>query len=410
MGIWGVRLYQNDVALDTKEEYIQLLRGGNSDEEALKKVVDKNKEIINDEIDGPVFWLALAETMWKMGRLTEEVKQKALKVIEDGEDIKNWKELAEFPEQIKTRQNELNRIKEKLNKEMPKARKLKKEVGFNCGWKNGDVYAYQITEKDTEHKEFIGRYILFRKVDDENFDKHIILPIVYASITENNVLPQTQEDLEKLGDIIYINQGNVFATYRIILDYTSKKAMHKNLIYIGNFQNIKNPVNEYEIVFPDVIKNYQLLITKYTYLLIESYLKNGTSIKMKDTVYKSLYHYTDSRIRMFSKLKEYKKILGITREKTERIIDDDLAFIAMQDGLADGGVVTTYIEGLRPTRENKKEASKRIDKIEQMIKDGDYKNKEEKIEYLEKVRNKVLNHDEAREWEKAFERYYGKKK
>lgn len=77
----------------------------------------------------------------------------------------------------------------------------------------------------------------------------------------------------------------------------------------------------------------------------------------------------------------------------------------MQDGLADGGVVTTYVEGMRPTNENKKEASRRIDKIEQMIKDGEYNNKEEKIEYLEKVRNKVLNHDEAREWEKVFEKF-----
>lgn len=37
MGIWGIRLYQNDIALDTKEEYIQLLRDGNSEDEALKK-------------------------------------------------------------------------------------------------------------------------------------------------------------------------------------------------------------------------------------------------------------------------------------------------------------------------------------------------------------------------------------
>lgn len=409
MGIWGVRLYQNDVALDTKEEYIQLLRGGNSDEEALKKVVDKNKEIINDEIDGPVFWLALAETMWKMGRLTEEVKQKALKVIEDGEDIKNWKELAEFPEQIKTRQNELNRIKEKLNKEMPKARKLKKEVGFNCGWKNGDVYAYQITEKDTKHKEFIGRYLLFRKIGETQY-QNCILPIVYTYITKVSYLPDEEKKIEEMGIIIHRNFGNVLADYELELQYTSKQAMHKNLIYLGNFENLEKPNNEYFEVMKQQQNYYNSLWTKYTYEIIDDFIKYGTNLDMKEIQYTSLKTIENSVVRMFSKLKEYKKILGITREKTERIIDDDLAFIAMQDGLADGGVVTTYIEGLRPTRENKKEASKRIDKIEQMIKDGDYKNKEEKIEYLEKVRNKVLNHDEAREWEKAFERYYGKKK
>lgn len=404
MGIWGIRLYQNDIALDTKEEYIQLLRDGNSEDEALKKVLSKNKDIIEDKIDGPVFWLALAETMWKLGRLTDEVKEKALKVIEKGEDIKNWKELAEFPEQIKTRQNELNRIKEKLNKEMPKARKLKKEIGFNCGWKDGDVYAYQIEEKDTKHKEFIGRYILFRKIGETQY-QNSILPIVYTYITKDSCLPDEKKKIEKMGIIVHRNFGNVFADYKLELQYTSKRAMHKNLIYLGNFENLEKPNNEYYEVLQQQQNYYNSLWTIYTYEIIDDFIKYGTNLDMKEIEYASLKTIENSLVRMFSKLKEYKRVLGITREKKEKIVDDDLAFIAMQDGLADGGVVTTYVEGMRPTNENKKEAIRRIDKIEQMIKDGEYNNKEEKIEYLEKVRNKVLNHDEAREWEKVFEKF-----
>lgn len=40
-----------------------------------------------------------------------------------------------------------------------------------------------------------------------------------------------------------------------------------------------------------------------------------------------------------------------------------------------------------------------------MIKDGNNDNQKEKIEYLEKVREKILNYDEKREWEKAFEKF-----
>lgn len=41
MGIWGVKLYQNDIAEDVRDEYVTKLRFGYSNEEITKDMVKK---------------------------------------------------------------------------------------------------------------------------------------------------------------------------------------------------------------------------------------------------------------------------------------------------------------------------------------------------------------------------------
>ena len=61
MGTWNVGIFQNDIADDVKDEYIECLREGLSDEEADKKVIKNNLDIINlESYDSVEFWLGLA--------------------------------------------------------------------------------------------------------------------------------------------------------------------------------------------------------------------------------------------------------------------------------------------------------------------------------------------------------------
>ena len=76
MGTWGAKLYQDDLALDIKEDYIEKLKSGKTNEEALNEILEMYEESIEDEEEGPIFWLVLADTMWKVGRLTKTVKEK----------------------------------------------------------------------------------------------------------------------------------------------------------------------------------------------------------------------------------------------------------------------------------------------------------------------------------------------
>mgnify|MGYP003289236891 CR=1 FL=1 len=61
MGTWNVGIFQNDIADDVKNEYIDCLREGISDEEANKKIIKNNLDIINlESYDSVEFWLGLA--------------------------------------------------------------------------------------------------------------------------------------------------------------------------------------------------------------------------------------------------------------------------------------------------------------------------------------------------------------
>ncbi len=87
MGIWGTKLYENDLALDLKEEYIEKLKSGIENKEALEQIKQEYKEEIEDNDEETVFWMVLADTMWNLGKMTDEVKNKALQSIE--KDLKN---------------------------------------------------------------------------------------------------------------------------------------------------------------------------------------------------------------------------------------------------------------------------------------------------------------------------------
>ena len=77
MGAWGTKLYENDLTLDVRDTYIKKLKLGYSDEETYLETCKECGEL------DQYFWLAMADTMWKYGRLTKEVKDSAITCITD---------------------------------------------------------------------------------------------------------------------------------------------------------------------------------------------------------------------------------------------------------------------------------------------------------------------------------------
>ena len=69
MGTWNYGIFDNDVAQDIKEEYLDLLKRGIDSTEATKKIVSQNQDIIDDIDEAPTFWLVLADIQWEYGIL-----------------------------------------------------------------------------------------------------------------------------------------------------------------------------------------------------------------------------------------------------------------------------------------------------------------------------------------------------
>ena len=82
MGAWQSSLYGNDTTCDVRDAYMDCLKEQLSNQEAFEKIFEEYEELIGDEYEEPLFWFALAETQWKVGRLTENVKERALEWIE----------------------------------------------------------------------------------------------------------------------------------------------------------------------------------------------------------------------------------------------------------------------------------------------------------------------------------------
>ena len=65
MGAWNTSLYGNDTARDVKGDYVHKLRSGKNDQEAMEAMLVEYERTKDDEDEGPLFWLALADTQWE---------------------------------------------------------------------------------------------------------------------------------------------------------------------------------------------------------------------------------------------------------------------------------------------------------------------------------------------------------
>lgn len=91
MGTWGHGLFADDVASDIRGQYRDYLLEGLSGEAATDRLL---REYAADASDtgnaGAVFWLALAVTQWKLGRLEGRVRTRALEIIDAGQGLDFW--------------------------------------------------------------------------------------------------------------------------------------------------------------------------------------------------------------------------------------------------------------------------------------------------------------------------------
>ena len=164
MGAWGVGLYQDDVTCDVRSDYVNRLKVGLSNIDATKDLIELNSDFIEDPDDGPLFWLALADTQWKYGRLLPEIKEIALEYIRSGTDLEKWKE---NKKQYEKRKKVLDELEERLNSPMPPEKKVSKLVIRKAKWKIGDVLLYRINNADIIKHEIVTnskwnhKYVMF---------------------------------------------------------------------------------------------------------------------------------------------------------------------------------------------------------------------------------------------------------
>lgn len=237
MGAWGTGLYQDDVAEDIKAEYIELLKIGKTNQEAYDELIEDNQLIIKDLEDGPVFWFALADTQWRLGRLMPYVKEQALKYIEEGIDLHKWEEWGSpF---LKRRIKVLAQLKDRLMSTMTAEKKVPTYKYFKCSWNIGDTYGYRLESEYAKLHNLYGHYLIIYKFDEyaqKKGNDYDVFPYVYTKVTKNSELPQNLDEVN--NDCTFVrylyNPPTRLFEYRTINILDSLKIL-KKMTFMGNF-------------------------------------------------------------------------------------------------------------------------------------------------------------------------------
>ena len=79
MGTWGTGIFSDDNAADLRDDYRDFIGDGLSSPEATDRLLAEWGSSLSREPEyAATFWLALAVTQWKCGRLEDRVKARAL--------------------------------------------------------------------------------------------------------------------------------------------------------------------------------------------------------------------------------------------------------------------------------------------------------------------------------------------
>jgi len=165
MGAWGTGLFSDDTACDVRDSYVDFVGDGLTGPEATKALLREWSALLNDQDESPVFWLALAATQWKCGRLESHVLQQALTAIDSGSDLARWKYGSK---DFKKRKVVLEKLRAQLTSAQPPERRVPKRFRDVNEWQVGDLVAYRMQS---------GRRVILRTIGHHS-DKGGTAPIV----------------------------------------------------------------------------------------------------------------------------------------------------------------------------------------------------------------------------------------
>jgi hypothetical protein len=141
MGVFGSGIFADDDALDVRSDYKHFLAEAQSDEGATEAISRQYGASLDDLAATTAFWLALAWTQWKMGRLDPRVKAAALRIIDEDLDLKKW----DGSPLRRKRAAALAQARQKIAAPQPAAKALPKPLAVQLpGWQFGEIIGVRV--------------------------------------------------------------------------------------------------------------------------------------------------------------------------------------------------------------------------------------------------------------------------
>jgi hypothetical protein len=135
-------LFSDDVACDVRDQYRELIGDGLAGPQATDRLLSEWAQALDDTDDGPVVWLALAATQWRLGRLEPQVQQRALAIVDTGQDLDRW----ESPTDRRKRAAVLTKLGTQLVSPQPSPVKVRPPLRTTTPLRTGDAATYRLQD------------------------------------------------------------------------------------------------------------------------------------------------------------------------------------------------------------------------------------------------------------------------
>ncbi|TXB62674.1 hypothetical protein [Phaeodactylibacter luteus] len=212
MGHWGPAIFSNDTSADIKDEFNSLFNKETPIDKIKEQIISSFKEGENLE-ENTDLWLSLSFLMWQVGYEDDEVKKKAFKIIDNGIDLKVWKESDADKQTLSKRRKKLSELRDKISNHNPQPRKPRIRKPPKSKFNKGDCYAYPL-----KNGNYTGIVIL-----EEILDPEYYFVLIAQTNVNLNRLPTLDEIIESDILIEQPHQGLNSNHRKSISSYTNSK-------------------------------------------------------------------------------------------------------------------------------------------------------------------------------------------
>lgn len=185
MGAWNESINGNDTAQDLKTEY-QAVFFYHEVEDGVRKLDDYVRRAL-DEDEWCDYVYSLADYMWKHGILTDEVRERALALIDGRQGLELWEEAGQ--KTLQKREKALAKFREQLLSPQPPKKKITVKLYLKPIFEPGDLVAIRLMTagkpylprtpfSEDAYRACDGKYVVLRKVTDQVSYASAIVPEV----------------------------------------------------------------------------------------------------------------------------------------------------------------------------------------------------------------------------------------
>ncbi len=123
MGTWGTGLYSDDTTREVRDEFRSHLASGLAPADAEARILIRYGSLLDDHQIACLVYFALADVEWRLGCLTDAVRQGTLDLLDRNGDLEHWAQ--ESPRDLHSRRRTLGALRERLSSPQPAWKPLK---------------------------------------------------------------------------------------------------------------------------------------------------------------------------------------------------------------------------------------------------------------------------------------------